>query len=127
MRQKIFPFFLVAFYFLVSPQLVIAQINLDTDPAPTLDQLTGLFGRVISIVAIVGGFLSFIALIVGGFKYITARGDPKAITAAQGSITWAIIGLALIIISWLILKVVADFTGLQQLLKFCIGTTCFKL
>jgi len=74
---------------------------------------------VVSVVALIGGFLSFIALIVGGFRYITARGDPKAIAAAQSSITWAIAGLGLIIVAWLILLFIEKFTGVQ--------VTIFKL
>lgn len=85
------------------------------------DQLVAIFNNVVSIVAVVGGFLAFIALIIGGIRYITARGDPKAITAAQGIITWAVVGLALIIISWLILQLIAQFTGLP-LTTFCIPT-----
>ena len=109
MRSKLFPFFLFAFCFLILASHVLAA---DEEPA-TLNQLTDIFGRAISVVALIGGFLSFIALIVGGFRYITARGDPKAIAAAQSSITWAIAGLGLIIVAWLILVFIEKFTGVQ--------------
>ncbi len=95
----------------------------EADGFARLDQLTVVFGNIVSVVAVIGGFLTFIAIIIGGFRYITARGDPKAITAAQGMITWAIIGLALIIISWLILQFIAQFTGLS-VTTFCIGDFC---
>ena len=107
MRQKIFPFFLVASYILIFPQLALAA---GEEPA-SINELVEIFGRAVSVVAVIGGFLSFIAIIVGGFRYITARGDPKAIAAAQGSITWAIAGLAFVIIAWLILFFIEKFTG----------------
>jgi len=111
MRIKFFPIFfflLLGFVFLIFPATALAA---GEEPA-TFEQLTEIFGSAVSAVAIIGGFLSFIALIIGGFRYITARGDPKAIAAAQGMITWAVVGLGMIIISWLILKFIADFTGL---------------
>lgn len=79
----------------------------------TLQDLETVFQSVITWIAIIGGFLAFIALIIGGFKYIVARGDPKAISGAQSTITWAIIGLALIIIAWLILVFIDEFTGVS--------------
>ena len=70
-----------------------------------------MFKSAITSVAIIGGFLAFIAIIIGGFKYITARGDPKAVAGAQATLTWAIIGLVLIIGAWLVLLFIANFTG----------------
>ena len=116
MRVKIFNIvvsflFLLAFiyclFFSVSP--VSATLEDWSGPA-TLKDLEKVFANIISIVAAVGGFLSFIAIIIGGFRYITARGDPKAVAAAQGMVTWAIIGLTMIIISWLILQLIENFT-----------------
>jgi hypothetical protein len=114
MRAKFFPVLISTFLFVVCcltffVPAVFAQE--DSLPPATLKDLEKVFANIISIVAIIGGFLAFAALIAGGFRYITARGDPKAITAAQGMITWAIIGLAMIIISWLILKFIEVFTG----------------
>ena len=79
----------------------------------TLQDLETVFQSVITWIAIIGGFLAFIALIIGGFKYIVARGDPKALSGAQSTITWALIGLALIIIAWLILVFIDEFTGVS--------------
>ena len=124
MRLKFFPVIIGGFFFVCYWILFPSFVFANGEPPATIDQLTDIFGRVISVVAIAGGFLSFIALIIGGFRYITARGDPKAIASAQSAITWAVLGLALIIISWLILKFISDFTGLSQLLKFCIGPSC---
>ncbi len=115
MGTKLFPLFvfslLISIYclfFAVSPEIAHSA---DSPPPATLKDLEKVFGNIISIVAIIGGFLAFAALIAGGFRYITARGDPKALAAAQGMITWAILGLAMIIISWLILKFIEVFTG----------------
>jgi len=57
------------------------------------------------------GIAVFIMLLVGGFKYLTAGGDPKKAEAAQKTITYAIFGLALLIGGWFILKLIQEFTG----------------
>ena len=91
-----------------------SPVGADTEDWQTpakLKDLEKIFANIISIVVTIAGFLAFAALIAGGFRYITARGDPKALAAAQGMITWAILGLAMIIISWLILKFIEVFTG----------------
>ena len=103
-RLLFFSIFFVA-YLVFAPPL-LAQ---GAPPAKFTD-LEGVFSSAITWVAIIGGFLAFIALIAGGFRYIVARGDPKAVAAAQSTITWAIIGLAFIIIAWLILVFISDFT-----------------
>jgi len=124
MRAKNFPFPFLKFSVVVIYGLLLTKSAVAADEQPaTIDELTDIFGRAISIVATAGGFLSFIALIAGGFRYITARGDPKAIAGAQGMITWAIVGLAMIIIAWLILKFIFDFTGVD-VTRFCIGSGC---
>lgn len=85
----------------------------------TLTDINTVFENAIRWLAILGGFLAFLALIIGGFKYMTARGDPKAISGAQNTITWAIIGLIFIIVAWLILVFIENFTG-QPVTQFLI-------
>jgi len=59
------------------------------------------------------GIAVFIMLIIGGFKYLTSAGDPKAKESAQKTITYAILGLALFLVSWLILLFIKEFTGVD--------------
>ena len=59
------------------------------------------------------GITTFIMLIMGGFKYLTAGGDAKAAESARNTITYAILGLVLIIAAWFILKFISEFTGVD--------------
>ncbi len=59
------------------------------------------------------GIALFILLLVGGFKYITSGGDPKALEGAQKTITYAIAGLIVIILSFLILVLISTITGVD--------------
>jgi hypothetical protein len=50
-----------------------------------------------------GGLIAFIALLIAGFNYLTAVGDPTKMKEAIDRIKYALGGLALLLGSWLIL------------------------
>lgn len=52
-----------------------------------------------------------IMLVVGAFKFLTSGGDPKAVAGARSTLTYAIIGVILIIVSFLVLKLIEALTG----------------
>jgi hypothetical protein len=79
----------------------------------SLSDLEVLFQRVISIALGLGGIVLFIMLVVGGFKYLTSGGDPKAVESAQKTLTSAILGLVLLLSAYLILKLIGNFTGID--------------
>lgn len=77
----------------------------------TLSDLEGIFGQVVSAATTLAGLALLAMLIVGGFKYMTAGGDPKASAAAKNTITYALLGMALVVAAYLILLFVERFTG----------------
>lgn len=80
------------------------------DPAP-LSALQDVFENVIGAVLFLAGMVFFIMLLMSGFKYMTAGGDPKALESAKGSLTKAITGVILIALSYLILVLIEKITG----------------
>ncbi len=81
--------------------------------AATLQDLEVVFAKIISVVLGLAGIALFIMLIIGGFKFITAGGDPKAAEAAKKTLTYAIAGLVLIASAYLILRFINVFTGVD--------------
>jgi hypothetical protein len=81
-------------------------------PAP-LSALETVFGNVVKVALGAAGIVLFILLIIGGLKYITSGGDPKAAEGAQKTITYAIGGLLLILASYLILLLIKTITGVD--------------
>jgi len=59
------------------------------------------------------GIAAFIMLIVGGFQFLTAGGDPKKTQAASSTLTYAILGLVAVIAAWFILLFIEKFTGVK--------------
>lgn len=74
-----------------------------------------LFGRVLTIVLSLSVLALFVMLIIGGFRFLTSAGDHKATAAAQQTMTYAIIGIALIAVAYLIFMVIKQFTGVDVL------------
>ena len=92
----------------------------------TIQGIRCMLANVLSI-AITGiGFAGFIMLIVGGFRYLTSGGNSKGTETAKNTITFAVIGLVVALSSYIILNLIAEFTGVKTILNFVIpeaGTT----
>jgi hypothetical protein len=84
-----------------------------TNGIATIGNLNCLFGNVVKVALGLAGVVLFVILLVGGLKYITAGSDPKAAEGAQKTITYAIGGLILILLSFLILVLIKAITGVD--------------
>ena len=72
-----------------------------------------LFQNIAQVVVYFAGLVFFIMFIKGGFSYLTSGGDPKKTAKATSTLTVSIIGLVGVIISFLILKFIETFTGVN--------------
>ncbi|MBI2338249.1 hypothetical protein HYU95_03645 [Candidatus Daviesbacteria bacterium] len=85
---------------------------MNPDPAG-LDQIQQMVGNVISVIVYLGFIAMLVFVLWAGIKYLTSGGEPKAIQAAHYTLTWAILGLFFMVIAWLILQLIAGFTGID--------------
>lgn len=81
-------------------------------PAKIVD-IIGILKNIISILAPIAGIAFFIMLLVGGFQFVTSGGDPKAAGQARATLTYAVIGVILVVAAWLIIQAIAQFTGVD--------------
>lgn len=79
----------------------------------TIGDFQKVFQSLVSALIALAGIALFVMLVVGGVKYITSGGDPKATEGAKNTITYAIGGLVLILVSYLILVVIKAITGVN--------------
>ena len=90
------------------------------DPsANPLTDIEPIVSRILNIATGTAGLAILIMLIVGAFQYLTAGSNPEQVKKAGGTLTAAAIGGALLILIWLILKFIGDFTG--------VNVTTFKI
>lgn len=72
-----------------------------------LDKISGMFciiENVINKLLTVGGLIALLFLAIGGLQYMISGGDEKALTTAKATITYAVLGLLIILGSILIIN-----------------------
>lgn len=111
------------------PILVLAQSGVKLDPtlkpefAANIPGAADSSGRATAanlILQLIAGSLIYIAgpvavfmIVVGGVRYIISRGDQTQMEEAKKNITWAIIGLLVIAISFIIVSNVISLIAIQ--------------
>lgn len=78
-----------------------------------IQALECIFANVLQVVLAFGGIVLFIMLLAGGFQYITAGGNPQGVEAAKKTLTYAIAGIILLALSFLILALISKFTNVD--------------
>ena len=122
-RPKIFKFLSLftihysLFTIFVSP--VFAEENAAWDKTGDFKTVAGFADLEILVEKVLGGVFSlgliavFVMLLYGGFKYLTAGGNAEANQKAGAVITYAVLGLVLMIGAWFILRLIENFTGIS--------------
>jgi len=78
-----------------------------------LSDIETYFENIVKVALEFAGIVLFIMLIIGGVNYITSGGNPQQAEAAKKTITYAIFGIVLLAMSFLILKLIQQFTGVN--------------
>ena len=76
-------------------------------PAGETD-LGDLIISIINILLAVAGLVAVLFLIIGGVRYVVAAGNEEQLESAKKTITHAIIGLVIIILSFVIVRVISN-------------------
>lgn len=114
--KKIFSVLLISLALLV-PVVISAQGF--TDPlkdvckAGATTCVKDVLVRVLNFMLSLVGILSIMALVYGGIMYIISLGNDSRVKTAKSTITWAIIGLAVSILSILIIQFVGNILQLK--------------
>lgn len=74
--------------------------------------LPGLVKGAIQMILVVSFVLSFAFLVFGGIKWILSGGDKTGTEGAKGTITAALVGLVVVLVSWALLNLVSNLFGL---------------
>ena len=85
----------------------------EIDSVLTIQGFEYIFNNIVSVIFPLAGIVLFIILLMGGLKFITAGGEPPKIEEARKTLTFAIAGIVLIALSFLILKVIQEITGVN--------------
>ncbi len=100
-------------------QTLFAQsININGQPiqGPLSSGFTNIASVVNALVVFiipVASLILLFVLIFGGYSYMMSQGNPEKIKSAQGMITSALIGFALLVFSYLIIKLITTIFGIN--------------
>ncbi|HET9946534.1 MAG TPA: hypothetical protein VFQ63_00575 [Patescibacteria group bacterium] len=93
-----------------------------SDGAATLNCVPVVFYLIMNAaLTLVGGFAA-IYMIFAGYKYITAGGDAKQVDSARKEFFYALIGLILVLFSFLLVNIISYLTHITCLTQF--GFSC---
>lgn len=73
--------------------------------------LMGVIAIIINIAFALAGLVAVVFLIMGGYSYVTAGGNPEQIEMAKARIVNSIIGMVVILVSYLIVQFIMTQIG----------------
>lgn len=90
---------------------VYAQVDFSKEtvnPIAKFDSITKIVNLLLPVMMIVGGFITLSMLLLGAYRYLTSDGNPEKISKAQSVMLYAVIGLILIVSSFIITKIIGS-------------------
>lgn len=72
------------------------------------NSLPAFFNSIVGVAIELGTIISVLAIIYGGFLYVTAQGDEEKLGKAYKTITWALVGTAILLGARTIMLAVTD-------------------
>ncbi len=73
-----------------------------------VNSLPAFFSAIVSVVIQLGTIIAVLAIMYGGFLYVTAQGDEEKLGKAYKTITWALVGTAILLGARTIMAAVTD-------------------
>ncbi len=90
---------------------ITGNIEGNFPPAGVVGSFGVLATKVVTILTGISGSIAIVLIIIAGIRFVTSGGDPKKLAAAQATITYAIIGIAVTVLAFVILKALQIFIG----------------
>ena len=96
---------------------VYAQVDFSDptiNPTAKFSSISMFINIVIPLVLIVGGLVTLSMLLLGAFRYITSAGNPEKISKAQSVMLYAVLGLFLMVLSYVFTKIIGTMLHIQM-------------
>jgi len=76
------------------------------NPVSRISTVSTLINVIVPLLMTVGGFIFLVMLLIGAFTYLTSAGQQEQLKKAQQTLSFAVLGLVIIIASFIIVKVI---------------------
>lgn len=80
-------------------------------------QIASIVSTIIGIITICAGIYFMFQFLISGFGWITASGDKNRLQMAQNRMTYATIGMVIVVATYAIMSIVGTIAGLDLLLS----------
>ena len=91
------------------------------DSVPSLQCIPVVFGNVVSAALMFVGTVAVFLIVYAGIRFVTSGGDAKKVQSARQIITYALVGLVIVLSSFAIIYFISYTTGVK-----CITTIGFN-
>jgi hypothetical protein len=96
----------------------LAQINATTLPSyyPSMkyfNNIGSLVNLLVPLAILIASLIFLFMIFKAAFTLLTSQGDPEKISSAQSTITYGVIGLVIIMLSFFIVKIIELVLGID--------------
>jgi hypothetical protein len=77
-----------------------------SNPFKGVNSLDDIIGKIMDIVFQIGGVIAVLMIMYAGFTYVTSGGDPGKIKSANNTLFYTVIGAAILLGSWVLVKAI---------------------
>lgn len=75
--------------------------------------ISNVLNKIIQLIYVVASIAFVIMVIVSAFQWIISGGDKEAVAGARKRLTWAIIGITVLALAFVLIKIVGQITGFE--------------
>lgn len=93
----------------------------DKGDVATLSCIPAVFLNLLSALLLFSGLTALAMFIMGGLKFISSAGDAKKLEGARNNFKYGIIGLVIVLSSFLFINILSIVTGVECITKFGFG------
>ncbi len=91
------------------PIFIATPVFAQEDKPKEIGELFGVLDNVLKYIFPLAGLICVVFIIIAGYMWMSAAGDPSKIKTAQGTLTWAIIGLVVVLLAVAVIEVIVKF------------------
>ncbi|MDZ4228519.1 MAG: hypothetical protein U1E54_04715 [Candidatus Levybacteria bacterium] len=93
----------------------------EVNEVATLSCVPAIFSNLLSALLAFAGLTALLMFLVGSLKFMNSHGDAKKLAGAENNFKFGIIGLAIVLTSFLLINIISQITGVECITKFGFG------
>lgn len=90
------------------------------DDVATIQGFQCLIANAFSVIITVIGLAGFVMFVIGAFQWMLSGNNSKGVETARQSMTYAVIGIVVALSGFIIINLIAEFTGVNVIRQFII-------